>query len=172
MKIVVASENPVKIKATDSGFSTYFEVNEVRGVSVSSGVSDQPMSDEETLTGALNRVENARKEFDDADFWVGIEGGISISGKQIEAFAWVVVLSGEKTGRARTTSFQLPAKVAELITDGYELGVANDILFKQENSKQKTGAVGLLTNNKINRTALYKQAVELALVPFLNPDLY
>ena len=110
MKIVVASENPVKIKATDSGFSTYFEVNEVRGVSVSSGVSDQPMSDEETLTGALNRVENARKEFDDADFWVGIEGGISISGKQIEAFAWVVVLSGEKTGRGTNNLFSVAGK--------------------------------------------------------------
>nr|WP_321354888.1 inosine/xanthosine triphosphatase [uncultured Draconibacterium sp.] len=172
MKIVVASKNPVKINATESGFSTYFDVVEVQGVSVESGVSDQPKSDEETLKGALNRVGNARNEFRDADFWVGIEGGLSMNSLEIEAFAWIVITSGEKTGKARTTSFQLPVKVAELIAEGYELGHANDILFKQENSKQKTGAVGLLTGNKINRTALYKQAVQLALVPFLNPDLY
>ena len=172
MKIVVASKNPVKVNATDLGFRTYFDVIEVRGVSVESGVSDQPKSDEETLKGALNRVENARKAFSDADFWVGIEGGLTVRNNDIEAFAWIVILSGEETGKSRTTTFQLPGKVAELIAKGYELGEANDILFQQENSKQKTGAVGLLTGNKINRTVLYKQAVELALVPFLNPELY
>ena len=172
MKIVVASKNPVKINATDAGFSTYFNGVEVQGVSVESGVSDQPQSDEETLKGALTRVKNARNEFADADYWVGIEGGLAMNGSEIEAFAWIVITSGEKNGKARTASFQLPGKVAALIAEGYELGEANDIFFKQENSKQKTGAVGLLTGNKINRTALYKQAVQLALVPFLNPGLY
>ncbi|WP_319479201.1 inosine/xanthosine triphosphatase [uncultured Draconibacterium sp.] len=172
MKIVVASKNPVKINATHAGFSAYFEGIDVQGVSVESGVSDQPKSDEETLKGALNRVENARNEFSDADYWVGIEGGLAVNCKEIEAFAWIVITSGEKTGKSRTTSFQLPGKVAALIAEGYELGEANDILFKQENSKQKAGAVGILTGNKINRTALYKQAVQLALVPFLNPGLY
>lgn len=172
MKIVVASKNPVKINAAVEGFCTYFEDVEVLGVSVESGVSDQPKSDEETLTGALNRVENARNEFGNADYWVGIEGGLSVNGSEIEAFAWIVITSKEKTGKARTTSFQLPVKVAELIAEGYELGHANDILFKQQNSKQKSGAVGLLTGNKVNRTTLYKQAVQLALVPFLNPGLY
>lgn len=172
MQIVVASKNPVKINATNLGFSTYFDDVKVRGVSVKSGVSDQPKSDEETLKGAENRVKNACSEFSDADYWVGIEGGICAKQGGLEAFAWIVIQSTQKTGKARTTTFQLPVKVAELIAKGYELGEANDRLFKQENSKQKTGAVGLLTNNKINRTALYKQAVELALVPFLNPELY
>ncbi|WP_372650567.1 inosine/xanthosine triphosphatase [Draconibacterium sp.] len=172
MRIVVASKNPVKINATDAGFSTYFEGVEVLSVSVESGVSDQPKSDAETLKGALNRVENARIEFSDADYWVGIEGGLSVNDSEVEAFAWIAISSGEKTGKARTTSFQLPVKVAELIAEGYELGEANDMLFKQQNSKQKSGAVGLLTGNKINRTALYIQAVQLALVPFLNPGLY
>lgn len=172
MKIVVASKNPVKLNAARLGFCTYFQEVEVHGVSVESGVSDQPKTDEETLEGALNRVQNALAEFPEADYWVGIEGGLCTKQGEMEAFAWIVVRTAEKTGRARTTTFQLPAKVAELISKGYELGDANDILFKQENSKQKSGAIGLLTNNKINRTALYKQAVELALVPFLNPKLY
>ena len=172
MKIVVASKKPVKLNAARLGFCTYFQEVEVHGVSVGSGVSDQPKTDEETLQGAITRVQNALVEFPDADYWVGIEGGLCAKRGELEAFAWIVVRNAEKTGRARTTTFQIPAKVAELISEGYELGDANDILFKQENSKQKSGAIGLLTNNKINRTALYKQAVELALVPFLNPKLY
>ncbi|HYQ55860.1 MAG TPA: inosine/xanthosine triphosphatase, partial [Draconibacterium sp.] len=104
MQIVVASKNPVKINATDLGFRSYFDDVNVQGVSIRSGVSDQPKSDDETLSGALNRVENARKEFSEADFWVGIEGGISVTDAEIEAFAWVVILSDGKIGKARTTT--------------------------------------------------------------------
>jgi non-canonical (house-cleaning) NTP pyrophosphatase len=46
------------------------------------------------------------------------------------------------------------------------------MVFGQENSKQKHGAVGSLTKNRINRTQLYVQAVQLALVPFINPGLF
>ena len=172
MKVIVASENPVKINAAELGFKTYFNNVDVKGVSVDSGVSNQPGSDEETLKGALTRAKNAQKDFKDANFWLGIEGGLCTNNNETEAFAWIVILSKDKTGKSRTTTFQLPTEVTELIAKGYELGEANDILFNQKKSKQKTGAVGLLTQNKISRTGLYKQAVELALVPFLNPDLY
>jgi len=58
------------------------------------------------------------------------------------------------------------------VAGGMELGTANDLVFSQTNSKQKNGAVGLLTHNKVDRTELYRQAVILALIPFVNPDLY
>jgi len=75
-------------------------------------------------------------------------------------------------GESRTCTFDLPKAVAELIDQGYELGVANDMLFNAHNSKQNTGAVGLLTHDKVTRTALYVQAVQLALVPILNEKMY
>lgn len=170
--VVVASKNPVKLNAVSQGFSCLFPLVEVQGISVESGVPDQPATDEETRQGAQNRAENAKKMIKNAGFWVGIEGGIQHTKKGLMAFAWIVILSGEKYGEARTTTFLLPGKVAELIAGGYELGTANDIVFDQTNSKQKHGAVGLLTKNTISRTELYKQAVQLALIPFINPDLF
>ena len=172
VKVVVASKNPVKADAVLGGFLSYFSNVNVEKVEVESGVSDQPFSDEETRKGALTRAENAKNSFKDADFWVGIEGGIHPEESGLTAFAWIVVLSENKYGEARTTTFQLPGKVAELISKGYELGHANDIVFKQSNSKQKHGAVGLLTRNQIDRTALYQQAVQLALIPFINSELF
>jgi inosine/xanthosine triphosphatase len=172
IKVVVASKNPVKVNAVLGGFSSYFHEVYVEKVEVNSGVSDQPLSDEETRKGAIIRAKNAKKSFKDADFWVGIEGGIESGDFSLTAFAWVVILSADKSGESRTTTFQLPTKVAELIAQGYELGHANDIVFGQTNSKQKHGAVGLLTKNQIDRTALYQQAVQLALVPFINPELF
>ena len=172
MKVVVASENPIKIKAVSESFKSYFSNVTIEGINASSGVSSQPLTDHETLTGARNRVEEIRKRIYDADYWVAIEGGIQAGDKDLTAFAWVVVCSAGKFGEARTASFILPAKVAHLIAGGMELGAANDLIFGIENSKQKAGAVGLLTHDRIDRTELYRHAVTLALIPFINPGLY
>ncbi|MEN0049906.1 MAG: DUF84 family protein, partial [Bacteroidota bacterium] len=57
-KIIVASKNPVKIKAALQGFQEMFPEGffEAEGIAVPSGVSDQPMGNEETYQGAWNRV--------------------------------------------------------------------------------------------------------------------
>ena len=46
------------------------------------------------------------------------------------------------------------------------------MVFKRSNSKQKNGAVGILTDNLINRTYYYAHAIILALIPFSNTKLY
>ncbi len=173
-KIIVASKNPVKINAVKNGFERMFpDIEfECEGVSVPSEVSDQPMDDEETFRGAFNRTENAKKAFPDADYWAGIEGGIDFIGKDMTCFAWVLVQSNEKIGKAKTATFFLPEKVADLVKSGKELGDADDIVFGESNSKQKTGALGLLTKNVISRMALYEDPVIMALIPFKNKDLY
>lgn len=62
--------------------------------------------------------------------------------------------------------------MAELVAQGLELGEADDRVFQQSNTKQAAGAVGLLTDNVLNRQQLYEQAVVLALVRFKNEELY
>ncbi|MEL7534480.1 MAG: DUF84 family protein, partial [Bacteroidota bacterium] len=50
MKIIVASRNPVKIEATRLAFAEVFPqaALELIGLSIASGVSDQPMDEAET----------------------------------------------------------------------------------------------------------------------------
>ena len=174
-KIIVASKNPVKIKAALSGFQKMFpdQTFEIEGVSAVSGVNDQPQNDTETLQGARARVEHARAQHPNANFWVGIEGGIEDKNKEMEAFAWIVVYSRDGgLGRGRTGVFFLPPQVAELVRQGRELGEADDIVFGRTNSKQEDGAVGLLTDNIIHRASYYTDAMVLALIPFKNKALY
>jgi len=142
------------------------------GVSVASEVSDQPMSNQETLKGAINRAHNAQSANIEAHFWVGIEGGIDTLDQEMEAFAWIVVQSKHQIGKARTGAFFLPKKVQALIRQGKELGEADDLVFGDHNSKQKGGAVGLLTGNVIDRKGLYVPAVIMALIPFKNVEFY
>ena len=174
MKVIVASQNPVKIEAVKAGFEEMFSTQsfDFEGVKVPSGVSDQPMTNEETLQGAMNRAHNARKETPDADFWVGVEGGIEKFRGEGETFAWIYVLSDSLSGKAKTGSFFLPKKVFDLVESGMELGHADDMVFGQSNSKQKNGAVGLLTGDVMTRKSLYMPAVILALIPFKNQEFY
>lgn len=172
--VVVASTNPVKVNAALEGLQRMFPDVEFQAqpVSVPSGVADQPMSDAETLEGALNRVNNAFTTYPEADFWVGIEGGVASMNQELAAFAWVVIRSGAVVGKARSGTFFLPRAVAELVGQGIELGTADDMVFGHSNSKQKGGAIGILTDNVLDRKELYEQAVVLALVPFRNEQLY
>lgn len=173
-KVIIASTNPVKIDAARLGFEAMFAGEEFhfQGVDVPSGVSHQPMTDAETLTGARTRAGNAHTAHPGADFWVGIEGGVEDSVRGMHAFAWVVILGRDLTGEARTGTFQLPPEISRLVRQGVELGHADDLVFQRSNSKQKDGAIGILTDGLIDRTAYYVHAVLLALVPFKKPELY
>lgn len=174
-KIVVGSKNQLKIDAAVDAFRKMFPETpcEGFGVSAASDVSDQPMGEEETFTGALNRAQNALKEMPDADYGVGIEGGIEERNGEMLAYAWMAVCSKDgKIGKGRSSAFVLPAKVAELVRQGKELGEADDIVFGKTNSKQANGAVGLLTGDVIVRRDYYTEACVLAWIPFKNPELY
>ncbi|MCY3834038.1 MAG: inosine/xanthosine triphosphatase [Chloroflexi bacterium] len=173
-RITVASENPVKLKAALTAFQQMFPAQhfEAAGVSVPSGVPDQPLSLRETMTGARNRAENARAARPAADFWIGIEGGIEDTALGMTCFARVHVLgSAGLVGLGQTAVFYLPREVAELVRAGLELGHADDRVFGRDNSKQANGAIGLLTDDVVDREAYYRHAVIMALVPFKNRAL-
>lgn len=175
MKIIIASKNPVKINAALQGFKAVFKDTEItaEGISVASGVSDQPMSEAETMQGALNRVQVAKNEYPEADYWIGIEGGIQTYEAKMLTFAWVYIENRDGlVGKGRSASFYLPARIVALIKEGKELGDADDIVFGDNNSKQKYGAVGILTKNIITRETLYVPAVTMALIPFINENLF
>ncbi len=170
----MASNNPVKIEAARQAFSRVWPETEwqLEGLTVWSGVPDQPMSDEETLIGATNRANAVKLARPLAAYWVGIEGGLQDRGDELEAFAWAVVIGADRVGKGKTGSIFLPPEAAKLIRDGNELATATDIIFKTTNARHSIGAVGALTRGHIDRTTFNAQAVLLALLPFMNPELY
>ena len=171
MRIVVASYNPVKVNAVLQAFETHFpdESLEIVSVNVDSGEGDQPDSDKATRRGARTRARRAKQEVRDADFWVGVEGGIEIADDQLMAFAWMAVQGPRgRFTEVRSATLPLPPAVKQLIEDGMELGEANDRVFATVNSKQSGGAYGLLTNGLYTRESVYAQSLILALIPFVN----
>ena len=174
MIVVVASRNPVKISATREAFATLYPDAEldVISVDVDSGAGDQPISDVATRQGARTRAIRARDRLPEADFWVGLEGGIEVIDEQLMAFAWMAV-HGRTGGisEARSVTLPLPPAIKELVDGGMELGEANDRVFATVNSKQGGGAFGLLTDGLYTREGVYAQTLIIAITPFVN-ELY
>ena len=172
---MVGSENPVKLEATREAFLKYFSDVKIEGVKVPSGVPDQPLN-EDTFRGAENRVEELKRINEarglNADFFVGIEGGV------IELysvwFGFGVACVMDKSGKksfGTSSLFPLPEKFLKPVLEGKELGEVVDEYTGRKNIKKNEGAIGILTRGVITRKDLYVPAVISALIPHIT-ELY
>lgn len=174
-QVVVGSNNPVKLEATKEAFLLMFPAEQLEFVAhnAPSGVPDQPFGSVETKLGAKNRSAGCLAAYPDADYFVGLEGGLEEEEGEHWAFAWMCVQDkNNKISYGRTGSFLLPPKVSELIKAGQELGHATDAVFALTNSKQKGGTIDILTGGVVDRKDFYREAVIFALIPFIKSELY
>lgn len=172
MKVLVGSKNPVKIEAVREAFSRFFPSVEVVGKEVSSSVPRQPKN-QETFEGAKNRALAVKALGADADFFVGLEGGIiEAFSKWFECGVMCIVDKSGKMGFGTTPHFELPESVVKELLGGKELGEVSDRLSGMKNTKQKAGMIGFLTKGIVDRKAMYVQGLLFALCPFLNEELY
>ncbi|WP_318466886.1 inosine/xanthosine triphosphatase [Photobacterium leiognathi] len=168
--VMVASTNPAKIAAVRDAFTLVFpeQAFTVEGIAALSGVRDQPLTCDETLLGAKNRVCHCREQCPNADFIVGLEAGID----EKFTFAWMVIEHQGKMSESRSASLPLPPLALEKIHQGMELGDIMDEMFNQQNVKKKGGAIAMLTNHLLTRSSVYQQALILALIPLIKPELF
>ncbi|OGE33014.1 hypothetical protein A3E66_02065 [Candidatus Daviesbacteria bacterium RIFCSPHIGHO2_12_FULL_37_16] len=174
MKVAVGSKNPVKIEAVKRAFEIIWPEKkwDVLGVEVSSGVSNQPMSDLESIKGATTRAKRAIKALK-ADFGVGLEGGLQKIKKDWFDCGWIVVINKKgEMGMGSSIRMHAPRRMMELVKKGMELGDANDLIFRKVNTKQSEGHFGLMTKNAITRTTAYRDGVIAALSYFLHTHLF
>ena len=176
MKILTGSENPVKIEAVREAFSHYFDDITVVGIPVQSNVGGQPFNDE-TFEGAHNRAlllrkMNAERSMN-GQFFIGLEGGVLNCYSRWFVFGAVCIIdSTGRVGFGGSPLFEIPSRVSSRLADGTELGDIVDEITGDRNTKQKEGAIGLLSRGFMKRKDLYTSALVCALVPFLNADFF
>lgn len=175
MKVFVGSKNEVKIEAVKQAFDGVFpdEKWEVKGFSVESGVSDQPMDEEETVRGARNRA-NALLKQGGADYYVGIEGGLIHSAGQWMECGWIVVLDNSGVeGISTSPKMMISDEMYRLLKeDGHNLTDVCEKYFGIKDAGAKMGFFGIMTNGMVDREHAYADAVSFALARFAHPEVF
>lgn len=165
--IAVGSKNPVKLRAAKNAFDKFWPLTSwnVEGFDVVSGVADQPMTIGQMEMGVNNRILRLKNRCKDADFYVGMEGGVERIGDRWFSSAWIGVFSSELNtlGVATTPRILIPNDIMKLIREGNELGTACDIVLNVHNNKQGQGFSGMMTRGIVNRDEHYMHAVIYAL---------
>ena len=172
MRVAVGSTNPVKIKAVEEVLREYYPEAEVFGVEVSSGVSAQPRGVQETVLGAVNRAREASMH---AELGVGIEAGLievpfTLTGYMDVQFC--AISDGEFITLGAGSGFEYPPRVVRAVLRGREVGEVMEELSGIANIGRKGGAIGFLSQGKLSRRELTKQAVLMAMLPRINRELY
>jgi len=173
MKVHVGSSNRVKLEAVRRVFSQVFsgEEIEVGLVEVAPGIPAQPFGDE-VARGALARAQSALKG---ADYGVGIEAGL-IWNEQLNVYFDVQFCAIiDRTGLVTVghgPGFVYPEQVIRAAKGGKTVGEAMEELTGIENIGHRMGAIGYLSRGAMDRTRLTEQAVLMALLPRIRPELY
>ena len=171
--IAVGSTNRAKIQPVENIFKHHYKNVKVVGVAVPSGISEQPMSDDEIFQGALNRAKRSLKKVKGADYGVGIEGGL-----HKHSYGWfergLVVIVNKKgdIGIGSSGGLFVPDKVMEHIHEGKTLEEAIDTLFGTNKIGEGIGMFGVFTKEVVTRAGAIEHGVAFAIARFLHKDLY
>ncbi|EFA81556.1 hypothetical protein PPL_05545 [Heterostelium album PN500] len=173
--VAVGTTNKAKVKAVEDALSLIWPndttIHKVIPVAVVSCVRAQPMTDDETIEGAVHRAKSALSQSTDdseVQYGIGIEGGVNKVGDHWFEFTWVVIVDrkGNK-GIASTSRYELPTKVMEpLIAGEKELSQVMDEITCTFDVRSNQGAMGVYTNNILNRSLVCTHAVVFAFSKF------
>jgi len=169
MKVHVGTGNPIKVKAVQAAFEKVFsgELSEVRAIPVEPGVPSQPFG-EQVIRGAMER---ARRSLGDADYGVGIEAGlVQFTGcEHLLNVQFCVIV--DRFGRMTVghgPGFELPNAVVEKLRAGSTLSDEVSRAAGIPEIKETDGAIGVLSGGRIDRLAITREAVLMALIPRIN----
>ncbi len=175
MKIIICTENKAKILAIEEVFGRLWLNAEMIGEKFSSDVSDQPLTEEEGIEGAINRAKNAKSRYPKADYYVGMEGYVDTNKYGMFLAGIVAIIDQDgKIGIGASAKMQLPVFIQKRIEAGEELGpLVKELMNDTEgNIRQHDGTNGVLSKGLYTRVDGFKDATKCALARFQSPEFF
>lgn len=182
----VGSLNEPKLAAVRSAIGAYAPDAQVEGVSVTSGVPEQPVGFEEIIRGARNRAARAFSKLR-CDLAIGIEDGLvalptgGVPGETAHLnIGCVAITDGKRDSIGFSSAFGYPlACTIPAVDDREPIGVVFDRFWEAHRGESpaqpsalSTGNIGRLSDGVLPRAEYARQGVLCALVAFVQPDLY
>ena len=175
--VAVGSANPVKVAAVGAEVVALLRLGrgpDVREFPVESGVPEQPRG-AQTLKGARNRARRAREAWPECDYAVGVEAGLIRFPEEtmhLEAQACVVVDRNGWETHGWGPAFQYPPWVTERALRGEMVSQVLGPVANDPRIGSTTGAIGYLSEGRLDRTALTRTAVLMAFLPRFQREMY
>ncbi|KAJ2993896.1 hypothetical protein HDV02_002016 [Globomyces sp. JEL0801] len=137
--VSVGTLNPAKLRAVENALLDLSKLNnlpftftlvDIQGVACDSKVNHQPLSDPETMQGAINRANGALEINPKSDFGIGIESGINQIGDRWFESGWVAVIDQNGViGLGSSNRYEISSRLMVEILKGRELSeVVDDVL--------------------------------------------
>lgn len=177
MKINIGTTNPTKVAALTEALKQYdlFRHANIMPRKTQSGVSNQPKSLDETVTGAINRAKTA---YEDCQYSFGIESGLMAVPHTKTGYmdmAICAIYDGKLIHLGMSSAFECPIEITRLVFDeGLDLNQAIQRvgLTSSPNIGDAQGLVGIVSQGRITRRDYTIQAIKTALIHLQNPELY
>lgn len=158
MKFILGSASEVKKEILEKALQELYLKPDIEAVGADSEITDQPLDKDATLMGSKNRARNAKKGNPDADFWIGLEGGLHDYGEGYHLVTYACLLdSKENEFIGSGTEIALPQAVTQRVEKGELFGQAI-----REYAKSHA-----IDENLVSREVPFTQAIQNAYVNYL-----
>jgi inosine/xanthosine triphosphatase len=187
LRLAVGSRRAPKLEAVHAAAVSLLPTLRVAGAGfenyalwtgeVESGVEETPLSLESLVAGARQRAHAAltRATADgfECHFGLGLEGG-AVRGADGRLFlqSWVCVTDGAREGLGAGPVLPLPDHIASRLLAGESLAQVIDEVAGATDVRSNEGTFGVLTRNRLSRSAVFATALMCAFAPFDHPEFY
>ena len=173
----LGSTNPGKLEACRLCFAQWPQLStcDIRGISVPSGVPDQPNGWEETLRGAKNRSEAALKCREGADIGIGLESGIVAIGATSFDVCACAIFDGANDCHyvGLSSAFAIPPRVLAMMgVGGATYNDALEATLGAPPDANGSGVLGQLSGGVLTRPSQMKESIQMAMVQAINQHHY
>lgn len=170
MQFVIGTANSDKVKATQVVLDALLQDAVVKGVEVSSGVSESPWN-EETKQGAFNRADKLLTLFPTTDYTIGLEAGLSERFDDVFEEVWCCLKSKTKTVYGYSSGLKVPDYITSRMKQEklkhYEV---MRLLRKELGQPNDRDTWGNYSHKMLVRSVGFEEALRNALVQIFAPS--
>ena len=165
-KIVICSKNKAKNDAVNNVLKEFLKDYELISLNTNSNVSETPITDEEGITGCMNRIKDAMNQVNDADMYVAMEGILMAIDNKSFLCGWTVVYDKkyDEYYYGCSARIRVPDEIINKVDKDKRLSdIVAEYMGCDETEVANYGTNGMLTHGAYTRTDEFTDSVLCAI---------
>lgn len=166
MKIILGSTSESKRKFVEEVLNNFKIDHNIVQIEVFSDITDQPLDEDTTVQGSINRAKNAMKKDNSADLAIGLEGGLDeVAGKGYFLVCVASIYDKQDVYVGVSSKLQLPLEVSIGVKQGLQFG---DLIRKYAKDHDNDDTIKAIINELTSRNKSFNEALTNAYLTYIN----